>query len=149
MYKATGKNSGNLNSLRAGTVSTLKPSEIPIQSINANSISGSVPSLGPITFTYTGNFTFNGTPNSFADVITGTIFSFDIFVGGTPIRNETWSDGADLQSFFDFNYQMSLLSGNDVFEGSSTFAVADEAQGLGKVCRTPASAGVAFQKFIQ
>jgi hypothetical protein len=130
MLKAAAEASEGLWNLRAST-NPLALSEILVQSVDANSLSVSVPpSRGPITLTATGQFTINGTPKTLADV-TGTIFSTNLFVNGVLSQTETWSAGADIQRVTDDTYLFSLLSGDDYFEGSAKTAGADKVQGLG------------------
>jgi hypothetical protein len=129
MYTIKAENSNNLFNLNA-EVNPLKPSEAVIQSINANSVSGSFPSRGKVDFTGTGNFTFNGTPKSLADV-TGIFLSLNFNFDGIFAQTETWSDGANVQGITNDPYLYTLLSGNDYFEGSTTQAVGDQIKGLG------------------
>jgi hypothetical protein len=128
MYTVKSKNSDDASNLRANDTPMLL-TEVLVQSIDANSMTGRT-SKGQVTITATGNFIFNGTPKTLADV-TGTFLTLNLFTDGVATRTETWSDGANIQRYFDFTYHMSLLSGNDYFEGSFTFAGDDEAQGLG------------------
>ena len=127
MYTFKAKNSNSIFNLSDNT--DLKLNEILIESINSNRISGRVPKLDAV-FSSSGNFTFNGTPKSMADV-TGMIVALDLSFGGILSQSETWSDGANVQQILDFTYLMSLLSGNDSFEGSPTHNGGDNVQGLG------------------
>jgi hypothetical protein len=130
MYTLKGKNSNDIDNLRADD-EPLLVTEILLQSVNANSMTGSAPAnRGQVTFTATGNFTFNVTPKTWADV-TGTFLSLNVFFDGILIRTESWLEGINFQKYFDFTYQKSLLSGNDYFEGSSTYNGNDQVQGLG------------------
>ena len=128
MYTLAGKNTTSVGNLRADDIPLLL-TEILVQSISANSISGSAPKTG-LAFSGKGNFTFNGTPKSLADV-TGKFLSLDLTFDGIFSQTETWSDGANVQGINDFTYLMSLLSGNDYFEGSSTHKGGENVQGLG------------------
>jgi hypothetical protein len=129
MYKLIAKNNSALGNFKDYDIPLLL-TECLVESINANSMTGSAPSRGQATFTATGNFSFNGTPKTWADV-KGTVFSLELSFGGVFSQTETWSDGLDLQRYGDFAYKTSLLSGNDYFEGSSTEAVTDAALGSG------------------
>jgi hypothetical protein len=104
--------------------------ECLVQSINATGLTGSAPSRGKLTFTATGNFSFNGTPKTWADV-TGTFLSLNVFYDGVFGEVQTWSDGIDIQRFWDHAYVTSQMATNDYFEGSSTFGGNDKLQGLG------------------
>jgi len=129
MYTLKATNSNNLFNLNA-QVNPIKLSEVVIQTINANSVSGSIPSRGAVDFSGTGNFIFNGTPKSLADV-TGIFLSLNLNYDGIFSKAETWSDGANVQGITNGPYLYTLLSGNDYFEGSTTQAVGDQIKGLG------------------
>jgi hypothetical protein len=128
MYTLKAKNSNSIFNLNA-QANPIKLSETVIQSINANSVSGSIPSRGDVEFSGTGNFIFNGTPKSLADV-TGIFFSLNLNFDGIFSQTETWSDGANVQGITNDPYLYSLLSGNDYFEGSSTHTGGDQVKGL-------------------
>jgi hypothetical protein len=125
--KAAGENT--IGNLRADN-NPIPLSKYLIQSFDANGGSISIPSQGPVTATVTGKFTFNGTPQTAADVA-GMLFSTNVFKNGVLAQAETWSAGADVQRIDDYPYSLSLLSGNDYFEGSATTAGDDYIQGLG------------------
>ena len=78
----------------------------------------------------TGNFAFTGTPANLSNV-TGKVLTTSVFIKGVLNESETWSGGADVQQLLDFEYTSSLLSGDDSFEGSTTFGGDDSVQGLG------------------
>ena len=78
----------------------------------------------------TGNFAFTGTPANLSNV-TGKVLTTSVFINGVLNESETWSGGADVQQLLDFEYNSSLLSGDDSFEGSATFGGDDSIQGLG------------------
>ena len=105
-------------------------SDVLIESITPSEVTLSVTGL-PITGTFTGSFDYEGTPATAVDVA-GTLTSKTAYLNGALLFVETWADGSDwLLGDTDFAYELSKLSGNDYFEGSSTTAFDDRVQGLG------------------
>ena len=105
-------------------------SDVLIESITPSEVTLSVTGL-PITATFTGSFDYEGTPVTAVDVA-GTLTSKTVYLNGALLFVETWADGSDwLLGDTDFAYELSKLSGNDYFEGSSTTAFDDRVQGLG------------------
>ena len=105
-------------------------SDVLIESITPSEVTLSVTGL-PITGTFTGSFDYEGTPVTAVDVA-GTLTSKTVYLNGALLFVETWADGSDwLLGDTDFAYELSKLSGNDYFEGSSTTAFDDRVQGLG------------------
>lgn len=105
-------------------------SDVLIESITPSEVTLSVTGL-PITGTFTGSFNYEGTPVTAVDVA-GTLTSKTAYLNGALLFVETWADGSDwLLGDTDFAYELSKLSGNDYFEGSSTTAFDDRVQGLG------------------
>ena len=105
-------------------------SDVLIESITPSEVTLSVTGL-PITATFTGSFDYEGTPVTAVDVA-GTLTSKTVYRNGALLFVETWADGSDwLLGDTDFAYELSKLSGNDYFEGSSTTAFNDTVQGLG------------------
>ncbi len=129
MYLLKPKKSFDIWNIREADPPAL-PIECLVQSINSSSLTGSAPSRGKLTFTATCNFTFNGTPKTWADV-TGTFLSLNVFYDGVFGEVLTWSNGIDVQRFWDHAYAISQIATNDYFEGSSKFAGNDKVQGLG------------------
>lgn len=75
-----------------------------------------------------GSFAISG--NSLANV-TGTMSSITVNKNGNVFFSDSFSNGADFQAWInDYGYNMSLLSGNDRFIGSSTQAINDAIQTL-------------------
>ena len=105
-------------------------SDVLIESITPSELTLSVTGL-PVTATFTGSFDYEGTPVTAVEVA-GTLTSKTVYLSGTLLFVETWADGSDwLLGDTDFAYELSKLSGNDYFEGSSTTAFDDRVQGLG------------------
>ena len=128
-YAAFGEsNLGNVRPSESG----LTLSNFVIESIDANraELAISHPLLEGLTMSSTGNFAFTGTPANLSNV-TGKIHTVSVFINGVLMESETWSGGADVQAILDFEYALSLLSGDDLFEGSATFGGDDNVQGLG------------------
>ena len=108
-------------------------SDVLVTSIDSSNMTVSLPGLLPVrvTATFTHNFTYIGTPDNAAQ-ISGTMFGKTIYVNEVPTFTEAWLDGTDfVLDGSDFAYELSKLSGNDYFEGSSTTAFDDRVQGLG------------------
>ena len=121
-------------------ISTPNPaafSDALITSITPSEVTGSVQNQGvPVTFTFTGSFTYADVPATadalVSGALSGTLSSKSVYVNGALNFEETWADGTDwLLGDTDFAYELSKLSGNDYFEGSSTTAFDDRVQGLG------------------
>lgn len=73
---------------------------------------------------------FNITGNTMADVH-GTMTSITMYRDGALFFNDTFSNGANFQAWVaDYNYNLSLLGGNDQFTGSATQAINDAVQTL-------------------
>ena len=105
-------------------------SDVLIESITPSEVTLSVTGL-PITATFTGSFDYEGTPVTAVDVA-GTLTSKTVYLNGALLFVETWADGSDwLLGDTDFAYELSKLSGNDYFEGSSATGRNDRVQGLG------------------
>jgi len=106
------------------------PETALVTAFSANNLTVSLSDM-PVTVTFVGKFTYEGTPELYSQV-TGTIFSKDVYNNSAPRFSETWAEGTDVVlDASDFAYELSKLSGNDYFEGSSTTAFNDEVQGLG------------------
>lgn len=83
---------------------------------------------GPRIFVMEGNFSIGG--NTLANV-DGTMTACTMFRGGSPFFSDTFSNGANFQAWVaDYNYNLSLLNGDDTFTGSTTQAVNDAVQTL-------------------
>ena len=105
-------------------------SDVLIESITPSEVTLSVTGR-PITGTFTGSFDYEGTPVTAVDVA-GALTSKTIYLNGALLFVETWADGSDwLLGDTDFAYELSKLSGNDYFEGSSATGSNDRVQGLG------------------
>mgnify|MGYP000350593479 CR=1 FL=1 len=108
-----------------------------ITSITPSEVTGSVQNLGvPVTFTFTGSFTYADVPATgdalVSGALSGTLSSKSVYVNGALNFEETWAEGTDwLLGDTDFAYELSKLSGNDYFEGSSATGRNDTVQGLG------------------
>ena len=128
-YAAFGEN--NIRNV-APSESGLTLSDLVVESIDANRVELAIshPLLEGITMSSTGNFAFTGTPANLSSV-TGKVLTASVFINGVLNESETWSGGADVQQLLDFEYTSSLLSGDDSFEGSTTFGGDDSIQGLG------------------
>ena len=106
------------------------PETALVTAFSANNLTVSLSDM-PVTVTFVGKFTYEGTPELYSQV-TGTIFSKDVYNNSAPRFSETWAEGTDVVlDASDFAYELSKLSGNDYFEGSSTTAFNDTVQGLG------------------
>ena len=106
------------------------PETALVTAFSANNLTVSLSDM-PVTVTFVGKFTYEGTPELYSQV-TGTIFSKDVYNNSAPRFSETWAEGTDVVlDASDFAYELSKLSGNDYFEGSSTTAFDDRVQGLG------------------
>lgn len=104
--------------------------EVPLQPDSTSTrVVGSFPDDdGQKTIVLEGNFNIAG--NTLANV-TGTMTSATIYRDGALFYRDTFSNGADFQSWAnDYNYNLSLLTGNDTFTGSSAQAVSDAVQTL-------------------
>ena len=121
-------------------ISTPNPaafSDALITSITPSEVTGSVQNQGvPVTFTFTGSFTYADVPATadalVSGALSGTLSSKSVYVNGALNFEETWADGTDwLLGDTDFAYELSKLSGNDYFEGSSATGRNDRVQGLG------------------
>ena len=79
-----------------------------------------------------GNFSNTSLTGTSAD-ISGTLFSYYIyFSDGRLSQKETWSEGTDwLLNVTDFSYELSRLSGDDIFEGIPLTGGNDRVQGMG------------------
>jgi len=79
-----------------------------------------------------GNFSNTSLTGTAAD-ISGTLFSYYIyFSDGRLSQKETWSEGTDwLLNVTDFSYELSRLSGDDIFEGIPLTGGNDRVQGMG------------------
>ena len=112
-------------------------SDALITSITPSEVTGSVQNLGvPVTFTFTGSFTYADVPATadalVSGALSGTLSSKSVYVNGALNFEETWAEGTDwLLGDTDFAYELSKLSGNDYFEGSSATGRNDTVQGLG------------------
>jgi hypothetical protein len=127
-YTYTAFGGQNLWNLQAPD-SPLTFNDLTTVSISESTATFSVPKSS-VTTTLTGNFSFVGAapkPNS----ITGTALTISFIKDEVVMETESWSKGADLQKLFDYSYTLSLLSGDDYFEGSATAAEDDQVQGLG------------------
>ena len=106
------------------------PETALVTAFSANNLTVSLSDM-PVTVTFVGKFTYEGTPELYSQV-TGTIFSKDVYNNSVLTFSETWAEGTDVVlDASDFAYELSKLSGNDYFEGSSTTAFNDTVQGLG------------------
>ena len=106
------------------------PETALVTAFSANNLTVSLSDM-PVTVTFVGKFTYEGTPELYSQV-TGTIFSKDVYNNSALRFSETWAEGTDVVlDASDFAYELSKLSGNDYFEGSSTTAFNDTVQGLG------------------
>ena len=107
-----------------------------ITSITPSEVTGSVQNQGvPVTFTFTGSFIYADVPTTadalVSGALSGTLSSKSVYVNGVLNFEETWAEGTDwLLGDTDFAYELSKLSGNDYFEGSSATARQDTVQGL-------------------
>lgn len=73
---------------------------------------------------------FNITGNTMADVH-GSMTSITMYRDGSVFFSDAFSNGADFQAWVaDYNYNLSLLNGNDTFTGSATQAINDAVQTL-------------------
>lgn len=73
---------------------------------------------------------FNITGNSMADVH-GTMTSITMYRDGAVFFSDNIPNGANFQAWVaDYNYNLSLLGGNDQFTGTSTQAINDAVQAL-------------------
>lgn len=82
----------------------------------------------PRTIELQGNFNITG--GTLADVY-GTMTSISSTQNGSLLWSDTFSNGADFQTWVaDYGYQLSLLSGNDTFTGTSTQSINDAVQTL-------------------
>ena len=105
--------------------------------MKTDKVTGSVQNLGvPVTFTFTGSFTYADVPATVdalvSGALSGTLSSKSVYVNGALNFEETWAEGTDwLLGDTDFAYELSKLSGNDYFEGSSATGRNDTVQGLG------------------
>ena len=80
---------------------------------------------------HNGKYSVNGTALTAEDV-TGTSFSKVVIINGNLAWTETWSDGTDLiLDATDYAYELTKLSGNDIFTGTRGSGQNDEIQGLG------------------
>jgi len=79
-----------------------------------------------------GNFSNTSLTGTSAD-ISGTLFSYYIyFSDGRLSQKETWSEGTDyVLDATDFSYELSRLSGDDIFEGIPLTGGNDRVQGMG------------------
>jgi hypothetical protein len=83
---------------------------------------------GPRTFVLEGNFSITG--STLADV-NGTMTICTMFSNGSPYFQNTFSNGANFQAWVaDYNYNLSLLGGNDQFTGSVVSPINDKVQAL-------------------
>lgn len=98
------------------------------ESTNTRVVASFVDNDGLRTAIIEGNFTINGSTLANVD---GTMTSFTMLRDGAPFFVDTFSNGANFQAWVaDYNYGLSLLSGNDTFTGSATQAVSDSVQTL-------------------
>ena len=105
-------------------------SDVLVESITPSEITLSVRGI-PVTATNTGSFNYEDTPVTGVEVA-GTLTSKTVYLNGALFFVETWADGSDwLLGDTDFAYELSKLSGNDYFEGSSATGRNDRVQGLG------------------
>lgn len=104
--------------------------QVPLSSESTNTrvVASFTDDDGPRTFVLEGNFNISG--NTLANV-SGTMTACTMYSNGSPFFSNTFSNGADFQSWVaDYNYDLSLLGGNDKFTGSATQAINDAAQAL-------------------
>ena len=119
------------------TPNPLVPSDALFTSVTPSEVTGSVQNQGvPVTFTFTGSFIYADVPTTgdalVSGALSGTLSSKSVYVNGALSFEETWAEGTDwLLGDTDFAYELSKLSGNDYFEGSSATGRNDRVQGLG------------------
>ena len=119
------------------TPNPVVPSDVLFTSVTPSEVTGSVQNQGvPVTFTFTGSFIYADVPTTgdalVSGALSGTLSSKSVYVNGALNFEETWADGTDwLLGDTDFAYELSKLSGNDYFEGSSATGRNDRVQGLG------------------
>lgn len=104
--------------------------QVPLSSESTNTrvVASFLDDDGPRTFVLEGNFSITG--NTLADV-NGLMTGCTMFRDGSAFFSNTFSGGADFQTWVaDYNYNLSLLSGNDVFTGSANQAINDAVQAL-------------------
>lgn len=96
---------------------------------NGNVITAHTASNGGMTITLQGQFSLNG--STLADV-TGTLTNLSVLQNGREYFSDHYSNGADWQSLIrSFDYNLSLLSGDDAFIGSTTANINDNIQSAG------------------
>ena len=102
--------------------------DFTLQSADKGTVLLSLPSDN-MTAILTGKFFFSESPASLTDV-TGQMHKASFFTNDRLTETVEWVEGADIQQKMDFQYGLSLLYGNDYFEGSVTVAGDDSVQGL-------------------
>ena len=128
MYKWNAYGDNSLWNLRASD-NPVTQADFTLNSLDASTLNLSLAKYG-ITIVIKGSFTFPATSPTVAQV-NGTALNSTISLGDVLLEREIWGNGADVQSLFNFDYTLGLLAGDDYFEGSSTVANSDNAQGLG------------------
>ena len=88
-----------------------------------------IPRYGASTAKLTGSFSFNGSSPEFSD-IQGLVYTRKVYINGVMHEERSYSGGADIQSIFGHSLGLTLLSGDDLFEGSPDFDRDDGVQGL-------------------
>lgn len=90
------------------------PSDIVIHILEPNRIVGSIPKFDA-DFITEGIFYYPEDITSF-DQLSGLMYRNTFSIGNQVLSIESWSGGSELN--LDHNYQLTLLSGDDVFIGS-------------------------------
>lgn len=104
--------------------------QVPLsnESTNTRVVASFMNDDGLRTVIIEGNFTITG--STLANV-NGTMTSFTMLRDGAPFFSDAFSDGANFQAWVaDYNYNLSLLGGNDTFTGSATQSINDAVQTL-------------------
>jgi hypothetical protein len=99
-----------------------------LQSADERTVLLSLPSDN-MTAVLTGEFFVRESPTSLTDV-TGQMYKASFFTNGILTDAVEWVEGSDIQQRMDFQYLLSLLYGDDYFEGSITVGGDDSVQGL-------------------
>lgn len=130
MYTAKAFSTGSLWNLQLDE-NPLRPEEFILKSYGSAFLEGFVQRSGyKFDVVTTGSYSFNGLPTDGTDV-SGFNKTTSVYLNGVLQQFESWSDGYDLANLhnYDFNYELSLLKGNDVFEGSKDSPEGDGVQG--------------------
>ena len=132
MYTYTGSYMSNVHMSYVPAPARGALADIKVDAFSPTVVTFSGP-IGNSTFiaVHNGKYSVNGTALTAEDV-TGTSFSKVVIINGNLAWTETWSDGTDsILDATDYAYELTKLSGNDIFTGTRGSGQNDEIQGLG------------------